>query len=166
MSDIVWSINPKNDNFKLVLEKMKHFGESICSSSEISFSFLSEAGIDKLLLDIEQRKNLFLIYKEAVNNAIKYSGEHTLIEFSTEINEDRYMFSVKDNGIGIPPEYKGKVFEKFFRVPSGDTHNAKGHGLGLSYSAEVVRRHKGSISVESTEGSGSTFTVILPKQNT
>lgn len=100
MSDIVWSINPKNDNFKLVLEKMRRFGESICSSSEISFSFLSEAGIEKINLNVEQRKNLFLIYKEALNNAVKYSAAKNISVELTRKNKILCMH-IKDDGKGI-----------------------------------------------------------------
>jgi two-component system phosphate regulon sensor histidine kinase PhoR len=70
---------------------------------------------------------------------------------------------VTDNGIGIPPAYRERIFEKFFRVPTGDTHNAKGHGLGLSYVSQVIHQHGGSIEVSSEEGIGSIFTVTIPK---
>jgi two-component system phosphate regulon sensor histidine kinase PhoR len=70
---------------------------------------------------------------------------------------------VSDHGIGIPAAYREKIFEKFFRVPQGNLHNAKGYGLGLSYAAEVIRKHHGNIRVESNEQGGSTFIISLPK---
>ena len=80
--------------------------------------------------------------------------------------KENIVLKVTDNGIGIPQQYKDKVFEKFFRVPTGDTHNAKGHGLGLSYSSQVIRQHQGTIEVENHEGLGSTFIITLPKSST
>jgi len=71
---------------------------------------------------------------------------------------------VRDQGRGIPTKYLGRIFEKFFRVPTGDVHDVKGHGLGLNCVAGVVRLHRGSIKVESKEGWGTEFTVILPTQ--
>jgi two-component system phosphate regulon sensor histidine kinase PhoR len=69
---------------------------------------------------------------------------------------------VTDNGIGIANEYKGKIFEKFFRIPNGNRHNIKGYGLGLSYVSHIVQRHMGFIEVESELHKGSTFSVKLP----
>lgn len=84
------------------------------------------------------------------------------IQIFLEKEENTVRLSVRDQGPGIAPEFREKIFEKFFRIPSGNTHNVKGHGLGLSYVANVVRSHQGSISVESEEGAGSTFIVVLP----
>jgi two-component system phosphate regulon sensor histidine kinase PhoR len=70
---------------------------------------------------------------------------------------------IADNGICISPEYKNKIFDKFFRIPHGDTHNAKGYGLGLSYVAHVIQKHKGRIEVESQQGIGTKFIITLPK---
>ena len=98
-----------------------------------------------------------------LDNALKYSKNNALIDVSLDMaDQNQVVLRVSDNGMGIAPEYQGKIFDKFFRVPTGDKHNIKGYGLGLSYVAEVVKSHKGSISVDSEPGKGSTFIVRLP----
>lgn len=99
-----------------------------------------------------------------IDNALKYSGEESQISVSLENQNNDLILKIKDSGIGIPKEYQNKIFEKFFRVPSGDVHSVKGYGLGLSYVASVVEGHGGNISVESEPGRGSCFTIKLPKQ--
>ncbi|HUQ96445.1 MAG TPA: HAMP domain-containing sensor histidine kinase, partial [Chitinophagaceae bacterium] len=74
------------------------------------------------------------------------------------------MLSITDNGIGIPAEYRDKIFDKFFRVPTGNLHNTKGYGLGLSYVSHVVKKHQGTIEVAGAEGGGSSFVITLPKR--
>jgi len=98
-----------------------------------------------------------------LDNALKYSLINPEIDITLKGEESRVVLSVKDNGIGIASEYRKKVFEKFFRVPTGDVHNIKGYGLGLSYVESVVKSHKGTIDVESVPGKGSNFIVTLPK---
>jgi two-component system phosphate regulon sensor histidine kinase PhoR len=98
-----------------------------------------------------------------VDNAIKYSGENTSIEIHLHNTADQLQFSIADHGIGIPQEYHKKVFEKFFRVPTGDVHNVKGYGLGLNYVSEVIRSHHGTITLNSSPGEGSCFTISLPR---
>ncbi len=98
-----------------------------------------------------------------LDNALKYSKNNALIHVSLDmVDQNQVLLRVSDNGMGIAPEYQNKIFDKFFRVPTGDKHNIKGYGLGLSYVAEVVKSHKGSISVDSEPGKGSTFIVRLP----
>lgn len=98
-----------------------------------------------------------------LDNALKYSREKPIINIEILEGSDKLTLVVQDHGIGIPSEYKKKVFEKFFRVPTGDIHNIKGHGLGLSYVESVIKAHGGTIEVVSEAGKGSTFRIVLPK---
>lgn len=98
-----------------------------------------------------------------LDNALKYSGGEPQISIQLEENDNQVILKVADKGIGISAEYKKKIFEKFFRVPTGDVHNIKGYGLGLSYVESVVRSHRGLIDVVSRPGEGSVFTISLPK---
>jgi Signal transduction histidine kinase len=97
-----------------------------------------------------------------LDNALKYSKNNPSISVELKELENQVELNVTDNGVGIPAEYRKKIFEKFFRVPAGNTHNVKGYGLGLSYVAYIVQRHNGSIEVESQPGIGSRFTIKLP----
>jgi two-component system phosphate regulon sensor histidine kinase PhoR len=99
-----------------------------------------------------------------LDNALKYSKDEPSIRVTMQEKDNAIVLSVADNGIGIPTEYKDKVFDKFFRIPHGDTHNAKGYGLGLSYAAQVIIKHNGTIAVESEPGNGTKFTITLPKE--
>lgn len=110
------------------------------------------------------RLHLTSVVFNLVDNALKYRGKEALvIKVSlSSLPGGNIRLTVQDNGIGIAPEYQSKVFEKFFRVPAGNVHNVKGHGLGLSYVANIVRQHGGTIRVESEEGKGSRFVVELP----
>ena len=109
------------------------------------------------------RLHLQSVIFNLVDNAIKYAKKDPVISINLEEKGDRVVLRFVDNGIGIPPEYRKKIFEKFFRILHGDTHDAKGYGLGLSYTAHVVRKHGGTIEVISEPGSGSTFIIELPK---
>lgn len=109
------------------------------------------------------RLHLLSVVFNLLDNALKYSRENLFITILVKGDEQHTILQVADNGIGISPAYQQKVFEKFFRVPHGDTHNAKGYGLGLSYVWQVIAKHKGKIGLESEPGKGSVFTITLPK---
>ncbi len=111
------------------------------------------------------RLHLVSVIFNLVDNALKYGNGSPNIKIGITGKENAIKLSITDNGIGVPPEYKEKIFEKFFRVPTGNLHNAKGYGLGLSYVAHVIEKHKGTINVESVEGNGSKFNIRLPKHN-
>lgn len=109
------------------------------------------------------RLHITSVIYNLLDNALKYSRENPVIDLElSSLPNDIIELKITDNGIGIPKEYQPKVFEKFFRVPAGNTHNVKGYGLGLSYVKEILSAHMGFITVESEPGKGSTFTVRLP----
>ena len=98
-----------------------------------------------------------------LDNALKYSPANPVITISLVNLGTKVSLSVADKGLGIPEAFHEKIFEKFFRMPTGDVHNIKGYGLGLSYVDGVVKSHRGTITVASQPGEGSVFTIILPK---
>jgi two-component system, OmpR family, phosphate regulon sensor histidine kinase PhoR len=107
------------------------------------------------------RSHLRSVISNLLDNALKYSRETPVVTVQVAREDGMVVLSVTDNGIGIPAVYLGRVFDKFFRVPSGDHHNIKGYGLGLNYVQHMVEVHRGVITVESKEGKGSTFTIKL-----
>lgn len=97
-----------------------------------------------------------------LDNANKYSPENPDITIKTENTEGFLKITIADKGIGMTKEQVGKIFERFYRVPTGNRHDVKGFGLGLSYVKKMVESHQGIIQVESKIGEGSSFEVYLP----
>ncbi|MES2517023.1 MAG: HAMP domain-containing sensor histidine kinase [Bacteroidota bacterium] len=102
------------------------------------------------------------IIHNLIDNAMKYCELSPVINITTENIGNELIISIKDNGIGIPERDQKQVFNKFFRVHTGDVHNVKGFGLGLYYVKEMVEGHKGKIELKSTLGEGSEFKLIVP----
>lgn len=96
------------------------------------------------------------------DNANKYSPLNPEILISTQNNRDGILVSVKDKGMGMTQDTQKKIFDKFYRVPTGNLHDIKGFGLGLSYVKVIIEKHKGWISVISEPGKGSTFEFFIP----
>lgn len=97
-----------------------------------------------------------------IENALKYAGPNPKIDILLMATDQYIELSVSDDGPGIPLQYKDQVFEKLFRVPTGDVHNIKGHGLGLSYVKNVVTRLGGTIKLSQSNAAGASFTINLP----
>lgn len=112
-----------------------------------------------LIIDSLHIKNAL---SNLIENAVKYSGDNAVIEIKVTEKDKKVRIDVTDNGPGIEPEYQKMIFNKFYRVPTGDIHDVKGFGLGLNYVQIICKAHKGDVSCHSKKGKGSTFSMILP----
>jgi len=121
--------------------------------------FLLNAADDTLDVDEVHFSNLV---SNLIDNAIQYSKENLLIKIITHATPKHFVLQIQDNGIGMSKETVKHVFEKFYRAHTGNLHNVKGFGLGMSYAKTVIDAHKGKIKVESAPGKGSTFTLEFP----
>ena len=99
-----------------------------------------------------------------MDNAVKYARPDVplILLVSTWNEKNKLFISIEDNGIGIKKEYQKHIFDKFYRVPTGNRHDVKGFGLGLSYVKRIVTEHKGNIRVESEENVGTKFIIEIP----
>ena len=155
-------IEKKIIDFKpVILNLIKDF-EQLSALENISFS--SEVKEDKYILNCDS-----YYLENAINslleNAKKYTKENIKIILLVFKDDNKLCISVKDNGIGISDEDKKKIFDKYYRVSSGDVHNVKGYGLGLNYVKRIIKLHKGKIIVKSSVGNGSEFIISIPLYN-
>ena len=102
------------------------------------------------------------IINNLLDNAVKYSGEKPEIKIETVNAVEGIQITVEDNGLGISKHHQKRIFDSFYRVPTGDRHNVKGYGIGLSYVKKIVEAHNGTIEVKSEEGRGTSFKIFLP----
>jgi two-component system, OmpR family, phosphate regulon sensor histidine kinase PhoR len=100
--------------------------------------------------------------RNLLDNALKYSGQSPAIMITSRNEGKNLVIAVADSGIGIKQEDQKFIFDKFYRVPNGDVHDVKGFGIGLSFVKKVMETHKGSVTVKSEPGKGSTFTLTFP----
>lgn len=105
-----------------------------------------------------------LVYN-LIDNALKYSPQNPKIDISTQSGDGQLILCIKDQGMGIAKEFHKKIFLNFFRVPTGNLHNVKGFGIGLSYVKSIVDTHKWKIKLDSEVGKGSTFCITIPQHN-
>lgn len=124
-----------------------------------SIEFELEAIHDMVKLDEELIQHVF---KNLIDNAVKYSTDIPKIKIKTQTKNNELCISISDKGIGMTREEQKHVFDRYYRAHTGDIHNVKGFGIGLSYCKMIIDAHKGSIKVWSKKNIGSTFTVVLP----
>jgi two-component system, OmpR family, phosphate regulon sensor histidine kinase PhoR len=153
-------INKEILDCKMLVEQVIDSMQLLFEKNQAQISIITEGNDFRISADSAHLTNVLY---NLLDNALKYSINHPVIEVSLQDIEGNLCISIKDNGHGISPEYQKKIFEKFFRVPSGNIHNTKGYGLGLSYVASVIKSHGGKIELNSVLGKGSKFKIILPK---
>lgn len=102
------------------------------------------------------------ILQTIIDNSIKYSNEEVNVSIDVEQTDSTTSIAITDDGIGIAERHLQHIFDKFYRVPTGDKHNVRGYGLGLYYARTIVERHEGTIAARSRKGEGTTITITLP----
>jgi len=116
-------------------------------------------GNDLVMADEVHFTNLI---NNLLDNAVKYSKDNLKILLTSQITGKEFKLKIEDNGIGMNKETLSRIFEKFYRAHTGNIHNVKGFGLGLSYVKTMVEAHQGTIRAESTPGKGTTFFLSFP----
>jgi two-component system phosphate regulon sensor histidine kinase PhoR len=186
VSNYVKMIGDENKRLSLLVENILQTaildkGEFKLKVQSIDFHTLIQQSIHNIKLQVENKDGEILtelnatepiimadrvhitnIFFNLIDNALKYSKENPIIKINTRNDHEGIFIAVEDNGIGISKENQKRIFDTMYRVPTGNIHNVKGFGLGLSYVKAVVEKHGGSIKVDSELGKGSTFTLFLP----
>lgn len=156
-------------------------GELKLKLEEVDLHDIIETVAQNFLLQVDKREGRLEFFPEAedaviegdvmhitnlvsnlIENAMKYTNRTPEIRLATRTENSSLVFSVADNGIGISKEDQKRIFDKFYRVPTGNVHNVKGFGLGLSYVKLIVEQHHGSITLNSEPNKGSQFDIHLP----
>ncbi len=149
----------KTDIHEVILRAVDAFKLQVNGRGGVISTFLDAA--DPMVYIDEP--NFFNVFINLIDNALKYTTRVPEITISTGTYNKGITITVSDNGIGIPREHQKHIFERFYRVPSGNTHNIKGFGLGLSFVRKIVDEHNGTIKVDSQINKGTRIIIHLPK---
>ncbi|MFA6083311.1 sensor histidine kinase [Mucilaginibacter sp.] len=153
-----FDIRPESFNVDIVVETILKNLTGIQSKS-VRWNYSNTTGVVMLCADKAYFQHAI---NNVIDNAVKYAKNDVLIAVTCVIKNDFFIISIMDNGIGIAQKDLPMVFEKFYRVPTGDSHPIKGHGLGLNYVKSIIEKHKGWYKIESEYGTGSTLTLAWP----
>ena len=151
--------------------------------TEVNLHEVIQAAVENITLRVEKREGVVIpnllatkpiiegdlthvanVINNLLDNAEKYSPDKPEISISTRDVSNGVEVTVQDKGIGISKEARKQIFDKFYRVPTGNLHDVKGFGLGLSYVKAMMTAHKGSVEVKSEPGKGSSFILTFPSQ--
>ena len=147
------------DLHALIAEALQNLSPGTGADDQPEISYLPCNGPARVKADAVHLNNILY---NLLDNAVKYSPVPAQITLTTIIEGQKLLLRITDKGQGIAPKYQRQVFNRFFRVPTGNVHNVKGFGLGLNYVRNMVRAHKWRISLQSKPGEGSTFTITMP----
>ena len=154
-----------NPELKLELLNIEEIINKAVKSIQISFNnrngnittdFLAE----NILIEAD-KLHITNVIQNLLDNSLKYTKNKPMVKISTRDIIGGIVIRIKDNGMGIAKENHKRIFEKLYRVPTGNIHNVKGFGLGLSYVKSIIDLHNGNIKVESKLENGSTFLITL-----
>ena len=160
----------EKDNFQLKLERVELnnlLTELVRNAEpkleELGGEILLNLPAEKIIIEADETHLKNIVYN-LIDNAIKYSVTTPMLKIDLLDRSDKISLSIKDEGIGIPKEYQQKVFDKFFRIPTGNVHNVKGFGLGLFYLKNICQAHGWQVGLESDEDKGTTIIINIRKQ--
>ncbi|MEH6681918.1 MAG: HAMP domain-containing sensor histidine kinase [Sediminicola sp.] len=145
-------------DFAPYLQRLCHDFNTLSGLENVKFSWELQPGAYTIRAECAHLENAI---NNLLDNAKKYSKKPE-IDLSAIVREGKLIIKVEDNGEGIAKKDKYRIFQKYYRVTQGDLHNVKGYGLGLSYVKNVVRLHKGKITIDSELGKGTAISIILP----
>jgi len=153
------------DRQEVQLNLKKLYAHDLITSALNNIHLQVEQVQGRMEVDLDATKDLILaddvhftnLISNLLDNAVKYSKGNLLIRLSTQTTGNRLRIKIEDNGIGMNKETVSRIFEKFYRAHTGNLHNVKGFGLGLSYVKTMVDAHHGTIKAESIPGKGTTF---------
>jgi len=133
--------------------------KTLASATNVKVILVNDKNLPKAFSDPSRIK---LVMENLLDNAIRYTKEKGKVEINLSQKNNNILFSIKDNGVGVPEKDQKYIFQKFFRSENILRHQTKGSGLGLYISREIVKRAKGKIGFDSKEGKGSTFWFTIP----
>lgn len=160
----------KMDKETIQLKKTKVDIHEIITEIHENFEYNQFANGGKMLINLDAEKfeisadvvHITNVFYNLIDNACKYCENSPEILVKTSNDKSNLLISIADNGIGIKRENLSLIFDKFYRVPTGNLHNVKGFGLGLFYVKLIIEQHGGKITVKSSQGKGTIFTISLP----